>query len=193
MKNLRNTRKTLGELGDGFYEFVRDDVTYRFNFNKQSIDNSINAGSIWARTLQKTYDKYINGDTTNIVKSRRFQRLLDINVLSQFSGWFKSIEVIIKDKPNTIAEDRVAIEGILRSLINDDKIAEIFEAIKKYIIDRNPVTIGVPNRSCGTCPTRNHPENTYLVPVDAQTLFFIHSVDREMILHFFDVLALTQL
>ena len=134
-------------------------------------------------------NRYIIHKDDPIVRRRYVSKALEQNTLSQFGGWFKSIELknTVTDTRLAIIEDQDTIIDTLKTIYAIDGVAEVLDNIRKFINNSNPVTIGTPNFKCPKCLSSVRPVKDIMVPVDIQSLFFIHSIDQAMMQNHFEL------
>lgn len=174
-----------------FFEFTKNGSIYRFSFQNCNLENNIRAGISWAANINKAITRFIANKDDISVRKRIVNNTLNTNVLAQFGGWFKSITVRDEDTDELLmtVTDQNTIIKILKEIYADENVTEVFEAINKYIYSGNPVTIGVPEYTCPVCGEDE--VKKILVPLDIESLFFIHLIDQEILSTHFELMDLT--
>ncbi|AFI55317.1 hypothetical protein TSMG0034 [Halocynthia phage JM-2012] len=174
-----------------FFEFSKNGSVYRFDFQNCNLENNIRSGITWAANINKAINRFIANKDDPEVRKRVVNNTLNTNVLAQFGGWFKSITILDEEtrEVQLTVIDQDTIIKVLKEIYSDEKVNDVFEAINKYIYSGNPVTIGVPEYPCPVCGEDE--VKSILVPLDIESLFFIHQIDQGMLSMHFELTDLT--
>ena len=172
------------------YEFTRGQIKYKFKYKVPTLEESIRSGCAWAGKINKVIGKYISSSEDTIVRKRVMGSQISTNVLSQYGGWFESIELVDTETNERMAivEDSETIVEFLKDLYSDESVSDSLDAVRDFIANSNPVTCGVKNVSCPVCRSKVGGDDRYLVPLDMQNLFFIHSADRQVLANHLDLM-----
>lgn len=172
-----------------YYEFTSEGKVYHFHYQQPSIQDNVNAGVKWASSINKIVNRHIASKDDPVVRKRVVRRALELNTLSQFGGWFSYIEVKNEEDGTLLArvDDQDTIIGLLKELYQLEEVGGALDNIRKFISNKDPVTIGVPNFKCPKCSATVKPKSDILVPVDIQLLFFIHTIDQQMMQNHFEL------
>lgn len=166
------------------FKFTRDEVEYVFTYKSPSLEDDINSGMSWASGINKAINRYITSKDDYVTRKRYINKTINTNTLAQFGGWFESIELFSTDDGSKLLriEDQDTILKTLKSLYSDESVSDALTSIREFIHNPNPTTIGVPTFICPSCKKTAEPDSeVIIIPVDIQSLFFIHLIDRDML------------
>lgn len=182
------------ESESDYYEFIKGEVRYRINYQNPSIENNIRAGVRWATNINNAINRYISGKDLPEVRKRVVNKALNTNTLTQFGGWIGSIELFstVDDSLLATIRDQDTIISTLRSTYESEGMTGALEEIRKFIYNKNPLTVGVPNYTCSNCNKPANKGGAVLIPVDIEALFFIHCVDPELQQRHYELMDLLQ-
>ena len=158
------------------YEFVRGGITCRFNYKRPTIEESIQSGILWANGVNRIIRELLQKTTDETADTRVVSRQFNLNVISQFTAWFESVQTVDSSTGKVLATvtEPGDIITLLKQLVSDDEVQRVFDDINKFIFNNNPVVVGVPNYNCKACSKPISPDNTVVVPQNVDLLFFIH-------------------
>lgn len=176
------------------YEFTHGETRYRVNYQNPSLENNIRAGMRWATNINNAINRYIAGKDLPEVRKRVINKTLNTNTLTQFGGWIGSIEMFstIDDSLQATIRDQDTIISVLRSTYSASGMGDAVEEIREFIYNKNPVTIGVPTLICPKCKKSANNNESVLIPVDIEALFFIHCVDPLLQQYHYELMDLLQ-
>jgi hypothetical protein len=168
---------------------VKGSIHYTINLHRPLLQDKCSIGRVWCDGIHSAVDKFLIREGREDDTAGRLalvSDLIDINRLSNFLPWFKSIRVWSQDADTgeyTIDSTVTGIEAINAMCKGIAAVPNVLNltitAISNLSTNDNPVAIGVPAHRCSACLTI---PDTEFVPVNIKTQFFIRALGQKAVL-----------